>query len=211
MAYVVESTRATGDLITAVIWNQAVKDNPAAAWAKFDAASGHTHTGATDNAPQIPTAGITNLAVTPPKIGAQPMARAFHNAAQSVANNTVSTLAFNSERYDTDTIHDNSTNSERLTCKTAGKYGIWVNIRWASNATGVRDLSLVLSAGPTTIANVNQDSNDTGVHSMSLYTEYVMAVNEYVTVAVFQDSGGALNVDSASAFTPEFGMHWLGP
>src|SRR5262245_40483526 len=65
-----------------------------------------------------------------------PAARAYHSANQSINSGTNTTLNFDSERFDSDTIHDNVTNNSRLTCKTAGKYLICCNVRWASNATG---------------------------------------------------------------------------
>lgn len=134
-----------------------------------------------------------------------PSARVFHNAAQSINNNTTTILAFNSERFDTDTIHDTVTNNSRLTCKTAGKYIVSATIGFASNATGVREVDVKLN-GTTNIARrienaVNGDNHYTTVDSL-----YDLAVNDYLEIAVVQTSGGALNVLSSGNSSPEFGM-----
>ena len=57
-------------------------------------------------------------------------ARAHHSSNQSITNNTFTVLSLNSERWDTDSIHDNSTNNSRLTCNTAGKYIITAGVYW---------------------------------------------------------------------------------
>ena len=48
-------------------------------------------------------------------------AHAYHNAAQSINTASETTLALNSERWDTDSIHDTAVNNSRLTCVTPGK------------------------------------------------------------------------------------------
>jgi hypothetical protein len=51
----------------------------------------------------------------------QPAARAKRTTTQAVATSTWTLVSFDGEDFDTDTIHDNVTNNDRLTCKTAGK------------------------------------------------------------------------------------------
>jgi hypothetical protein len=133
-------------------------------------------------------------------------ARVTHNANQSIANTTSVALAFNTEIYDTDTIHDNSTNNSRLTCKTAGLYHIQFNGAFAASAAGIRFASIVLN-GTTTIANISAIALGAGGRIiLYIATDYVLAVNDYVEVVVYQDSGTAQNLDAASAFSPIFSM-----
>lgn len=133
-----------------------------------------------------------------------PSARVYNNADISIANNTIIALTFNAERWDTDTIHDTSTNTGRLTCKTAGIYHIYGSVKFAANKTGYRYLlvrlngsTFIASHGHTAVAEIHED--------MSISTEYSMAVNDYVELMVYQNSGGALDVNS-----PEFGMTFQG-
>src|SRR6266498_153432 len=88
-----------------------------------------------------------------------PCARVYHNVAQTTTTAIALALAFNSERFDTDTIHDTLTNNTRLTCKTAGVYEIGGGVEFAANATGVRSLQIRLNG---TTAIVEQDITSTG-------------------------------------------------
>lgn len=56
--------------------------------------------------------------------------RVYNNASVSIAQSTHVAIPFNAELYDTDNIHDLSTNTTRLTCKTAGKYAIVGHVLW---------------------------------------------------------------------------------
>lgn len=132
-------------------------------------------------------------------------ARVYHNAAQSIPNTTWTTLAFNSERFDTDVIHDNTTNNSRLTCKTAGKYLIICQVFLATNGTGARHAKIKLN-GATDIAYCTSNANaSTGV-IVQCATVYDLAVNDYVEAGVYQDSGGALDASAYANVAPEFMM-----
>ncbi len=133
-------------------------------------------------------------------------ARVHHNANQSISNVTFTALAFSSERYDTDAIHDTSTNNSRLTCKTAGKYSIQAVVNFDNNATGVRVVTILLN-GTTTIAVESRNAVNGTNTSITISTDYDLAVNDYVEVQAYQSSGGNLNVISAGNYTPEFSMH----
>src|SRR4051812_49348432 len=65
-----------------------------------------------------------------------PACRARKTTAQSLNTATLTTVLFDAERFDTDAIHDNVTNTSRLTCQTAGIYVITADLSFASNATG---------------------------------------------------------------------------
>ena len=132
-------------------------------------------------------------------------ARVYHSVAQATANATLVALAFDSERFDTDGIHDTVTNNSRLTCKTAGKYQITVNLDFASNATGSRRVYLKVN-GATFIAGCTAKAEASGAHHFAVSTLWDLAVDNYVEVVVYQSSGGALNVDSGSSYSPEFMM-----
>ncbi len=136
-------------------------------------------------------------------------ARAYHDTNQSISDSTWTTLAFNSERWDTDAIHDNSTNNSRLTCKTAGKYLIIFSAEFQANATGRRLLRVVLN-GSTQIVFITAGLNSSNESQLTLATIYDLSVNDYVEAQVFQDSGGALNINSTAQTSPEFMMQRIG-
>lgn len=139
-----------------------------------------------------------------------PAARAYHNANQSVANATLTALALNSERFDSDTIHDTSTNNSRLTCKTAGRYVITASAGFAANATGIRLIGIRLN-GSTYIAQSVTNNVGAGQNcNMEASAVYELAVNDYLELIAYQTSGGALNVEALANFSPELAMARVG-
>jgi hypothetical protein len=139
-----------------------------------------------------------------------PACRVYHNAAQATVNNVALALSFNSERYDTNTMHDTVTNNGRITIKTAGLYHVYASIEFAANATGFRQIYFQVN-GATIIAASSIPTPGTGVGAgLVLSTEWKFAVNDYILCVVAQNSGGGLNVLSGNAYTPEFGASWIG-
>lgn len=132
-------------------------------------------------------------------------ARVFHNANQAVTSGTPLVLAFNSERYDNDSIHDLVTNNSRLTCNTAGKYRISANVEIAANATGARIVELLLN-GSVVIARTAVAATAAVNQSLLVACDYDLVVGNYVEVRVTQDSGGSLNVLVQANWSPEFSM-----
>ena len=146
---------------------------------------------------------------TVPFIGA----RVFNSAAISAANGAFTVLTFDSERFDTDNIHDLASNTSRLTVKTAGKYRIYGNVEFASAAGGAFRLVGILLNGATSIAEGGSNGATivAGPNVRStVCTTYDLALNDYVELRVFQDSGGALNVNASGNYSPEFGMERVG-
>ena len=136
-------------------------------------------------------------------------AKAYHNTAQSINDSTLTALSLNSERWDTDTIHDNSTNNSRLTCKTAGKYLITGCVEWQDGGAGARVTWIRLN-GATKIAEYVPSASTTVDLAATITTVYNMAVNDYVELIAYQDSGGALNVQNSPNGATEFMMVKVG-
>lgn len=136
-------------------------------------------------------------------------ARAYHNTTQSIADSTFVAISLNSERWDTDTIHDTVTNNSRLTCKTAGLYVIHAHLGYASHATGRRYLIIRLN-GTTEICRESQTAVNGSATTLTVATEYQLAVNDYVEMVAWQNSGGALNTEQVANYSPELAMTRLG-
>ena len=135
--------------------------------------------------------------------------RVYHGASQNIANSSWVTLAFNSERYDTDSIHGNVTNNSRLTCRTAGKYLIIGQIGFPANSTGSR-AGVILLNGTTYISHVLQDATSDFGNAIICTTIYDLAVNDYVELQALQSSGGTLAVAYSPQMIPEFMMQRIG-
>lgn len=206
--------------------------NHSALSANFAALDAHNHTGSPNSGVQIPTGGLVNLAVTAAKlasdsvittkildanvttpkladqsvvaskVGVLPRSRAYHNITQTIANSTLTALAFNAERFDTDNMHDTVTANGRITCKTAGTYLLGATVQWAVNTTGTRQVTLRVN-GTTIIASERVAAYAVDDVHQSLATVYHLAVNDYVEVLVRQTSGVGLDIMTAAQYSPE--------
>jgi hypothetical protein len=142
---------------------------------------------------------------------ATPSVHAYHNAAQATASGTALDLNFNSNRYDTEAMQSGGT----FTVKTPGLWRFGVDLQWAFNATGRREVKIVRGASQrlasASIPAVATASNPTFLHVSG---EHRLAAGDTVKVTVTQDSGGALNVNASDTTNAldscEFWMSWVG-
>jgi hypothetical protein len=107
-----------------------------------------------------------------------------------------------------------SRTNQPIVCRTAGRYEVGASIRFAANATGVRQLYLKKTTGATsTFISVNgAGAAGSGlVTIVSAATTFQLEPWDFVTVEVYQNSTGALNVDAAASYSPELYMIWQGP
>ena len=137
-----------------------------------------------------PAGGVTYSGVAVKKTGAQ-----------SIANATFTAATWNSEDFDTDAYHDNSTNNTRITIP-SGKSGYFLlsgTLNFDANATGNRGCELrkngsgvnyVYFLAPTTAAN-----------EPAIPFSFVvnLSASDYLELFVYQTSGGSLNMNSASS------------
>jgi len=136
-------------------------------------------------------------------------ARVYSNVDQTIPNTSSTLVNFNSEEYDTDNIHSNVTNNSRLTCRTAGKYLVVLNLCWKTNATGIRYITFLKNGS-------NQVANQVVAPIPPYGTEHCvatilnLAVSDYVEVNAYQSSGGNLDIWAFLARTPYFQMQRIG-
>jgi len=141
-----------------------------------------------------------------PGIGAG--CRVRHSVSQSIPNNTLTTLAFDLEEFDTDTMHDVSVNNSRITFNTSGKYIIGVAIDWdPANASNLRRVRI--QDGGVVLAESDSFENATGGESVHqiLTTVHSVTAGEFIEVRVLQLSGAALTVLSTWESSPVFWAH----
>lgn len=137
--------------------------------------------------------------------GFAPSCRVYNNADISILHAVETALTFNSERSDTDLIHDTVTNSSRLTCKTAGRYLMTGHVWFAANSSGRRAVYVRLN-GTTIIGRTMVPTAAAGGVALTVTATYELAVNDYLELIVYQDSGVALNVLAVLNESPEFSM-----
>ena len=127
--------------------------------------------------------------------------KVYHDAAQSIPDSTETALAFNSELYDTDTMHDTVTANTKITIVTPGKYNLIGYAVFNTNETGNRWLTLCINGtrhvGQSRVGAVSGDFT-----ILNATAEELMAAGDYVELTVYQNSGGALNVLNYTDETP---------
>jgi hypothetical protein len=143
-----------------------------------------------------------------------PTVRVFHNADQSIPDNTVTVVAFNSERYDTDTMHDTVTLNSHITFNTAGVYEVGFSGHFEQSITYASVQALLRLNGTTYIdVSPNQGLSTTAnTPRLKLGTQYKFAVNDYIEVQVYQDNtdNTARNLQVQGNYSPEFYATRLG-
>ena len=136
---------------------------------------------------------------------------------QSISNSVFNNVQFTAEGWDTDDIATLATNNDRLTIKTAGIYLVTANAMFAANATGQREMTIVQSPTPawTTSGTIASTAFVYGTSSVNIYQAMsasvitTCAVNDYFTVQVWQNSGGALNLQ-CDIRPASLSVTWLG-
>jgi hypothetical protein len=117
-------------------------------------------------------------------------AKVFRTALINIANNTATKIAFNTEDFDTNTYHDNTTNNTRLTVPTTGYYRVNVYCYRAGQTAALSRFSIWKngSGGNTTYFGSGAGF-DTQTHS--LHTILSLNANDYLELEIYQNSGGA--------------------
>lgn len=123
---------------------------------------------------------------------AVPTVRLTNSTIQSIPNNTLTTVDFDTLVYETiPDLADLSTNS--ITVSTSGIYRIQAKVTFDSAATGTRLLNITVNGTP--IDEVEGHSGVAGLPTqLDLVIEASLTENDVVTAQVSQDSGGPLNL-----------------
>jgi len=171
---------AKGDLITAT-----AADTPARL-----AVGTNGQTLVADSSTSTGLKWATPAASTPTFVGAS----AYKSANQTLSNATFTALTYNTELFDTDAFHDNSTNTTRMTIPAgkAGKYLVTGLTSYAGNATGVRQAAIYKN-GSVFVYNGVPGATVTDIYvTNSLVMD--LLVGDYIEIFGYQNSGGNLVV-----------------
>lgn len=124
-----------------------------------------------------------------------PRCHAFISAGNNYVNNTATLATYASEIYDTDTMHDNTTNPSRITTNTAGLYE-WDYLFTmptasysGSAAVNLRLNSAGSSAGGTSIWNRFFNCTATQTAHVQLIFKWFMNAGDYFEAFMLQTSG----------------------
>lgn len=117
--------------------------------------------------------------------------RARANATLTVATATTTAVPFAAEDFDTDGMHDVSTNNTRLTINTPGVYVLAGTCYWAALISGKKLVVGIRLNGTTLIGGWNElDTNVNDAHFITVACIWDAAVDDYFELVVWQSSGG---------------------
>jgi hypothetical protein len=157
------------------------------------------------------TAG-TGLAWATPSTATTVGCILYSTTNQTLANNTETVITFNSELLDTNSFHDTSTNTSRITIPAgkAGKYYIYAWSEFGSSATGYRQLQIIVN-GQTGTPNRWAKIAATGSanNAFNLASCAILAVGDYLELEAYQNSGGNLTFFQGVS-DAQFGVIFLG-
>jgi len=140
-----------------------------------------------------------------------PACRVYNSANISIAvSGTPQMLTYDSERYDTNSMHSTSSLTGRITFNTAGLYVVNSQVFFANNPTGERFVAIVLNGATVIVRNQFGANASGGPWRAQATTIYKFAVGDYVETQVYQTSGAALNVTASPNDSPEFMATWIG-
>jgi hypothetical protein len=155
-----------------------------------------------DNLLSCSSAGL--LGRVPTVISNPPAVLAFRSLNLTVANNTMTAVNLNQERYDTDTMHSTSANTNRVTFTTAGFYIVTFNCVWDADTVGNR-IAQIRKNGADVLVYESKKAGGADLyvgHSLVVQDEFSAA--DYVEGMVQQTSGGNLRL-VADHNTPALG------
>ncbi len=121
---------------------------------------------------------------------------------QSLNNSTTTVINFDGEDFDTNGLHDNSTNNSRITIPSGlgGKYLFIAYLQYASNTTGARQVGFFLD-GTTYLESPIFPNNGVGGNYVYVLALHELTEGQYMEVIGWQNSGGALDVEKGCRFS----------
>ena len=137
------------------------------------------------------TAWVSPQAQTVP-----PMCKATKNAVQSIPNVTVTPITFQTEDYDTDSMHSTSVNTSRITVATAGVYTVTGFILSAASVAAYNYLYIYKngSALPSNTGILAGTKDGANAIISQITVTLSLAAADYVELAFYHNNAGAINV-----------------
>ena len=126
-------------------------------------------------------------------------ASCYNSANLTIANATWTSVALDSEQFDTDAFHSTSVNNTRFTIPAGlgGYYLATANIGWQANATGIRILR-ILKNGTTVYFTPQMIPSSTVLVGNQMSLTLAGAVSDYFEFQIYQSSGGNLNTTGST-------------
>ena len=146
-------------------------------------------------------AGIDSDTVLGQLKSARTGVRALRLTTQSIPNTSLTAVQFTTaDAWDSDSLHDPSTNSERITFGSGmgGDWDVGWAIEWNGDATGYRYARVLLN-GSTAILGLSDRTAPSAATDWehSAVTPYSFSSGDYITLQAYQSSGSSLAINQA--------------
>lgn len=128
--------------------------------------------------------------------------RAVNNANQSISNETATAVSFQTESFDSDAFHNNSTNNSRLTIPSGktGYYQVSALLKWQNDPTtgSIRQFRTYLNGSQTNVYTMvwTQNNDQTQVYGDLLS----LTQGDYIEIYVWHNDGSSTNLLADSSF-----------
>lgn len=137
-------------------------------------------------------------------------AKVIRTTDQTISNNTATAISFDSEIFDTDNYHDNSTNPTRLTVPRAGYYRATAIVRMA-DGSNTTDFYLTISKNGSQLASVTSAKSTVfNDNRAELSAIFQLAAGDYLEAGVYQSAGGNRTVVHDAGEGPTFSIEMVG-
>jgi hypothetical protein len=142
----------------------------------------------------------------------QPRCKVFNSVNESIPNAAFTAVTFDSEEFDTDSMHSTVTNTDRITFNTAGTYLVGASIDFVANNAGYRSVH-ISKGGTVALVLQTQVTNMVGPPDAEFSCNVIAAfiVGDWIRCNVLQTSGGPLNAQALAGRSPEMYAIRLGP
>lgn len=118
-----------------------------------------------------------------------PAAQAYMSAAQTINDAAITTLLYNSEVFDTDTMHSTAVNTNRLTFTSAGLYLIGVQAFFSADADYELAAVGIRNSGGVTMAQANDSGTDINTDmAVGITRLQKMTAGDWVDTWCYQDN-----------------------
>ena len=223
--YTAPTTRATDFVVTASVWNTDIVNNITAIFqglvgdASADALMKHRHlTGTNAARPAAGNAGRLYYATDDPKCvylddgaawivvgGVTPRCYVTRATAQSIPNDTVTSINWTTETFDNNAMHENVTAPQNVTIVTPGDYLAQTTIDFDADIDGLRSVRIVKNVDTTPVivamAQTAAEAQSATIEPIFNVTAicYGLVAGNTLTAQVRHVAGAAININNSPA------------
>jgi hypothetical protein len=124
------------------------------------------------------------------------------DATQTIGDSSATALSFTgAEIYDPGGWHSPASNADKVYAPKDGWYLLIAKAQFATNPTGKRAINVMVNGGEQ---NVTEISAVGGARKLSVSWKVYMTAGQYAQAAVWQNSGGNLDVDAGASLSVSF-------